>query len=365
MAGARNFFADDLLVHNCLIIDDPIKDRKDADSETYRETVWDWWTDSASARLAPGAPVVLILTRWHHDDLAARLQDRDKAAGWQVLNIPGQADHRPEKGETDPLGRRPGEFMISARGRTTAQWEARKKTAGSATWASLYQGRPTPDGGAVFDEAWFTAAMYDHPLWIDGPDGTRIIPGAHTDRDVELFQSWDFTFKDNTTSDFVVGQVWLRRGVDMWLLDQVRDRMSFTQSHFAMRALSAKWPQAVRKLVEDKANGPAILNSLRATLPGMVPVEPEGSKYARASAISPFVEAGNVHLPDPALAPWVGDFIQECKDFPAGANDDQVDGLSQAVHRALLVPILTGETFTSDDFLSDDDDDMYAGISPY
>ena len=81
-------------------------------------------------------------TRWHHDDLAGRLIERDKDAGWAALNIPAQADHRPEKGETDPLGREPGEFMQSARGRTTKQWEQRKKTAGTRTWASLYQGHP-------------------------------------------------------------------------------------------------------------------------------------------------------------------------------------------------------------------------------
>lgn len=122
-----------------LIIDDPIKDRKEADSELQRDTVWDWWTDAASARLAPGAPVVIILTRWHQDDLAGRLLERDPDSGWQIINIPAQADHRPEHGETDPLGREPGEYMVSARGRTFQQWEQRRKQAGPKTWASLYQ----------------------------------------------------------------------------------------------------------------------------------------------------------------------------------------------------------------------------------
>ena len=212
VAGTSNFFGDGLLVHNCLIIDDPIKDRKQADSPTYRETVWDWWTDAASARLAPGAPVILILTRWHHDDLAGRLLDRDADAGWELLNIPAQAVDGPD---TDPLGREVGEFMVSARGRTHAQWEQRKRTAGSRTWASLYQGQPTPDEGNLFPaDGW---ARYDHPMWVER-DGHRWVPEA--DRgDAELVQSWDFTFKDSDSSDYVVGQVWARRGATVHLLD--------------------------------------------------------------------------------------------------------------------------------------------------
>lgn len=162
--------------------------------------MWDWWTDAASARLAPGAPVVLILTRWHHDDLAGRLLAQDE--GWQLLNIPAQADHNPDKGETDPLDRQPGEFMVSARGRSTAQWEKRKRTAGSRTWASLYEGRPTPDTGNLFPaDGW---ARYDRPLWVVRGDGARIIPEAGRDPDIELVQSWDFAFKDTKSSDFVV-----------------------------------------------------------------------------------------------------------------------------------------------------------------
>jgi predicted phage terminase large subunit-like protein len=347
-------------VADVLIIDDPIKDRKEADSLPYRDAVWDWWTDSASTRLAPGAPVILILTRWHHDDLAGRLLAAEDGDTWDVINIPAQADHDPGKGETDLLGREPGQFMASARGRTTAQWEQRKRTAGPRTWASLYQGRPTPDAGNVLPADWWV--FYDQPLWLESTDGVCRIPNANG-ADVELCQSWDFTFKDTKGSDFVVGQVWLRRGVDAFLLDQVRDRMTFTDSLMAIKAMSARWPQATAKLVEDKANGPAILNALRSQLGGLIPVEPEGSKYARAVAITPLVHAGNVHLPDPKIAPWVAGLVQEARDFPAAAHDDQVDALSQALHRLLLVPLLDGTLIESDDLLEEFDD--YAGISPY
>lgn len=341
------------------IIDDPIKDREQADSQVYRDRCWDWWTDVYSTRLAPGAPVVLILTRWHHDDLAGRLLAAEDGHLWRVLNIPAQADHHPDQGEVDPLGRDPGEFMLSARGRSTKQWEAIKVRSGARTWASLYQGRPSPDEGGLLDPSWWTT--YDVPLWLERADGVRYVVDATTNPDVELIQSWDMTFKDTKGSDYVVGQVWLRRGVHAFLLEQVRGRWSFSETCRQVVALSARWPQALAKLVEDKANGPAVMNALRATVPGLIPVEPEGSKYARAAAVSPLVQGGNVHVPDPGLAPWVGDLVEEAKAFPHGANDDQVDALSQALHRLLLVPLLSDDYVDSDDFLTDEDD--YA-ISP-
>jgi len=345
-----------------ILIDDPIKDRKEADSQTYRDGVWDWWTDAASARLAPGAPVVLVLTRWHHDDLAGRLLAAEDGDTWEVLNIPAQAEHDPSKGETDPLDREPGEFMVSARGRTRAQWEQRKRTAGHRTWASLYQGSPTPETGGVLPADWWD--FYAQPIWLEDDRGVCRIPNVDG-ADTEVAQSWDFTFSGSDHSDFVVGQVWLRRGAHVYLLDQVRDRMTFTESVMAMKALSARWPQATAKLVENKANGPAILNALRSQLVGLIPVEPEGSKYARASAISPLVQAGNVHLPDPLIAPWVAGLVQEARDFPAGAHDDQCDALTQAIHRLLLVPMLDGSLIESDDLLTDEYYDAYQGISRY
>lgn len=330
-----------------MIIDDPIKDREQADSETYRERAWDWWTDVGATRLAPGAPVILILTRWHHDDLAGRLLTAEDGHLWRVVNIPAQADHRPERGETDPLGRAPGEFMLSARGRTTAQWEAIKTRSGPRTWASLYQGRPSPDSGDLFPAEW---SRYSEPLWIERPDGTRIIPGTGW----ELIQSWDLAFKDTKASDYVVGQVWLRQGADVYLLDQIRGRLSFTKTLDAIRALTARWPQATAKFVEDKANGPAVINALARQIPGLIPVEPEGSKYARASAISPFAHSRNVHLPDPALLPNVEELLEEARAFPNGTHDDTIDALSQAINQLLLHPLMEGDDLVTGDDLIDD-----------
>ena len=296
-------------------------------------------------------------TRWHHDDLAGYLLGQPDKDRWRVINIPAQAEHRPDAGESDILGREPGEYMDSARidertglARSSQQWEQTKIQVGPETWAALYQGSPTATTGNILPrDKW---RQYDTPLWIEDADGRRFIPGLQAE-DAEMIQSWDFTFKDTAASDYVVGQVWLRRGIDAYLLDQVRARMDFTASCQAMLTLSARWPQAIAKLVEDKANGPAILNALRSQVGGLIPVEPEGSKVARARAISPLQQAGNLWLPSPMLAPWVGDFIEEAAQFPHGKNDDQVDGASQAVHRLLLVPILAGQTLYPEDVLGD------------
>jgi predicted phage terminase large subunit-like protein len=311
-----------------LIIDDPVKGPKEAESATYRDAAWDWWESVGSTRLAPGAPVVLVMTRWHEDDLAGRLL-REEPDTWTLLNIPAQADHRPDDGETDALGREPGEFMASARGRTAQQWQTIRRQRGSRVWNALYQGRPSPGEGLIFRREWWR--RYDQPQWIVNDDGTHHALGFD-----QLCMSWDMAFKDTDGADFVVGQVWGTRGENAFLLDQVRGRMSFVDTCMKLRALSAKWPGVSAKLVEDKANGTAVISALQHTVGGLIAVEPQGSKVARASAVSPFVEAGNVWLPDPEIAPWVDDLIEEAAAFPLSSHDDQVDTLSQALTRLLL-----------------------------
>lgn len=339
-----------------LIIDDPIKDREQADSEVYRKRAWEWWTDVGSTRLAPGAPVVVVATRWHDEDLTGQLLDAEDGRLWTELNIPAQADHRPEKGEMDPLGREPGEFMLSARGRTRRQWEAIKVRSGSRTWAALYQGKPSPDEGDILKREWWR--YYEQPLWVERADGTRIVTGFD-----DVLISWDLAFKDTKASDYVVGQVWGRRGADAYLLDQVRGRMDFPATCRAVKALAAKWQQALLKIVEDKANGPAVIAQLGRTVAGIVPEDPQGSKTARASAVAPLAEAGNVYLPDVSIAPWVDDLVEECAGFPNGKNDDQVDALSQALNRLIVQPLIAGDQIITDEDLDEELADY--SISPY
>jgi len=322
-----------------LVIDDPVKDRKTADSETYREDAWKWWTDTAASRLAAGAPVILIMTRWHEDDLAGRLiaqDERGEGEGWTVINIPAQADHDPEKGETDPLGRQPGEFLRSARRRTRAQWEQIKRRSIS-TWTALYQGQPSPPEGTLFKRGGW--ARYDAPIAIARADGSMWVPLQPGD---QLAQSWDMAFKKTSTSDYVAGGVWLKRGGQLYLLDLVNRRMSFTETVDAVRAMSARWPQAITKLIEDKANGTAVMDSLRNEVVGLTPVEPEGGKVARANAAAPLVVAHNVVLPAAEILPVVEELIEQAAGFPNAKHDDMVDQLTQAA-LALVINPLVGE----------------------
>ena len=166
----------------------------------------------------------------------------------------------------------------------------------------------------------------------------------------QIIQSWDMAFSDTDGSDFVVGQVWGKFGAHKYLIAQVRRRMEFTETVAAVQELTAwveeRYPRhrGHAKLVEDKANGPAVLSTLRARVPGLLAVDPRGDKGARARAVAPDVEAGNVHLPGMANAEetgydrlqtpdWVRGLVDECAAFPNAAHDDQVDALSQALMR--------------------------------
>lgn len=317
---------------DALIIDDPFADAEQAGSAYYRERVWDWWQSVGAPRLAPGAPAVCICTRWHEDDLAGRLVAAEDGHRWRVINIPALADHDPAKGQSDPLGREPGQWLESARGRTAAEWEQIRIQAGSRVFAALYQGRPSPDQGNVWLRQWWR--RYHEPLWSQHPG----IPGAYLVRECdEMVMSWDLTFKDTKSSDYVAGQVWCRRGADVFLLDQVCRRLSFTDTLVAFAAMVARWPQATAKYVEDKANGPAVISALKSKIPGLVPVTPKDSKYARATAVSPFVEAGNALLPSAEIALFDTEaFVTQAAAFPNDAHDDMVDAASQALAEMLL-----------------------------
>jgi predicted phage terminase large subunit-like protein len=156
-----------------------------------------------------------------------------------------------------------------------------------------------------------------------------------------IVQSWDFAFGDSGSSSYVVGQVWVRNLANKYLVRQVRGRFDFVETVRQLRLLSAwveeRFPKHAShpKLVENKANGPAVISALRREVGGLIAVEPRGSKEARAHAVAPELEGRNVHLPAPGgVRPrWVEELIEECAAFPNGANDDQVDAMTQALIR--------------------------------
>ena len=150
-------------------------------------------------------------------------------------------------------------------------------------------------------------------------------------------QSWDLSFKHTEGSDFVVGLVAARDGAQVYLIDRYKARASFSETCQAIRMMSARYPTTHAVIVEDAANGAAVVDALQREIAGLILVPPEGGKTSRAAAVQPIVEAGQVFLPSPrwpdgavrADRTWVDDFVAACAVFPRGSHDDDVDALTQ------------------------------------
>lgn len=290
-----------------LIIDDPIKNNAEAQSETIRNKIWDEWETTLSTRLHKGASVIVVMTRWHEDDIVGRLLERSPYE-WERIRMPAIAED-----EDDLLGREIGEPLSAELGFDEHWAELKKQEVGSKTWNSLYQQRPSASEGNIFKREWWQ--FYERaPRKFD-----------------RMIISWDLTFKGNDSNDYVVGQVWIKKGADKYLIEQIRGQMDFPETLQAVKNLARKYPQAKEILIEDKANGPAVISSIKREVSGIIPITPRGSKVARAQAITPQIESGNVFLPRNRT--FVDDFIEECASFPTGAHDDIVDSLSQALDR--------------------------------
>lgn len=322
-----------------LVIDDPVKNRKEANSATYRESVWEWYTSTFYTRLAPGGGILLTLTRWHEDDLAGRLLEAMKtdpnADQWTIINLPALSEEPiPPYDERKEVG-----VPLWATRWDAKEMQKKRAVVGERDWASLYQQRPSPDEGDILKRQWWRywkprgSAL--GPILVTLEDGTVKaveavdLPIAFDD----MVQSWDCTFKDTSTSDFVSGEVWGRKGANKYMLDYELERWDIIKTIAGIEAWDTKWPRAVAKLIEDKANGPAVIQLLKNKIAGLIPVDPKGGKISRAYAASPEVEAGNIYLPHPALYPWVNRFITNCASFPNAAHDDDVDTFTQAIIR--------------------------------
>lgn len=318
-----------------IVVDDP-HDPEGAESDVQRQAVINWWDQTMSTRgVSRGAKRVIIMQRLHEEDLSGHV-----LRGGDYVHICLPMRYEPKRMVQTPLGWNdprtvPGELLAPEQFSEDRVRTLETKL-GSYGAAGQLQQRPTPDSGGAIKRTWWRYFDAEHP-----PE----------DLDREQ-QSWDLSFKDLATSDPVVGQRWGRRGAVLYLLDSVRGRMNFPETLSAIRNASFRWKSAVRKLIEAKANGQAVIDTLRHELPGIIPVEvPAQSKEARVAGVSPVIEAGNVLLPgkrvpdssvqgwhwEPAF-PWVADFIEECAAFPLGANDDQVDAMSQAI--ADMMPAL-------------------------
>ncbi len=311
-----------------ILIDDPIKDLEQAQSAIYRERFQRFWQGVAVPRLGPGAKVVLVSTRWHEQDAAGWLLehegDRARGGRWKVLNIPAQC----EDAAADPLGRREGEFMQSARGER--DWEAIRKSVGSYVWAALYQGRPAPAEGGLFKRLWWrywtpAPSTYGERLDLAG----RIRPLSECWR----FITGDLAASTRTSADWTVAAAWaLTIDGDLVLLDYNRAKIGEADHYDLFRPLAQRW-RVDTAFVEATQHSMTL--TAEATRSGLhvTPLRAESDKFSRALPYSARASAGRVWLP--AGSPKLDAWVSEHAGFPAAAHDDLVDVGAYAVRVAI------------------------------
>lgn len=305
-----------------IIIDDPIRNRQDADSKSYRDKLWDEFNDSIKTRTQAGTKIIVIQTRWHEDDLIGRILKHEKNVTY--INIPCEAE------ENDPLGREVGEALAPEIGKGN-EWLQEFKANyadGMRSWYALYQGHPSIQEGNMFKRDMFK--FYE------------VLPSL----DYTVL-SVDATFKEADTSDYVAIQLWGKKGQDAYLIKRYKKQMGIIDTIKAIEnMLSQRNVDYI--FIEDKANGSAIIEVLKRRYANVIPVNPDGGKVARANAILPFIEAGHVYLP---MYEDLEEFMDECAEFPNGAHDDEVDSMTQALNRMFRYIKHITEQEIDDDYL--------------
>lgn len=314
-----------------LIIDDPIKDAEEANSPTIQNKVWEEWTKTFSTRLQDNSSVIVIMTRWRTDDLAGRLLQK-MSRPWEEIKLPAIATGLGPD-EVDEIGRHNGEALCPEL-HSLKDLMTQKQEMGSQGFEALYQQSPTIEDGNIIKREWIKYYVPDRETMVKlgfTEKEVAILP-RHLDESV---QAWDATFKSKENDDFVAGQTWSRYGANVYLRPNwCHKRLSFTQTLDAIRSMSRLYPEAIAKLVEDKANGPAIIDTLRREITGIMPVSPGAdSKEARAASVSPVFEAGQIFVPHPRWKPEIEDMIEEWVGFPNMPHDDNVDSMVYAVRK--------------------------------
>lgn len=311
------------------LVDDPLN-TVDARSKTTRDHTNRWFVEALSTRLddPDNAPRIVIQQRLHSDDLIGYLL---AAGGWEALILPAEYDARRrtttciwEDPRTEPSQ------LLAPQLHSRDFLDRQRVELGSAAYSCQYLQSPTDDEGGMFQREWW--GFYKTTARLRRPFGATDKPAVELPKRFDhRVISIDCAFKGGPDNDYVVMLVLGVHRADRYVLDVVRRQLDFTSTCKQVRALAASYPFA-KILIEDAANGPAVISALAREVAGLIPVRPDGGKEARAAAISPQVESGNVFLPEGA--PWVADFIDELAAFPRGKHDDQVDAFSQALGHA-------------------------------
>jgi predicted phage terminase large subunit-like protein len=285
-----------------LLIDDPLKDREEANSAAVRKHLHDWYADVAFTRLQPGGAVIIINTRWHEEDLSGYLLSEHPDEEWDLVSLPAIA-------EEDEEHRREGEALWPARFPLEAIKRI-KAVLGSASFASLYQQHPSAVEGTIFKRAWWR-------YYSQMPTFRRIV------------QSWDTAFKTGKANDYSACTTWGEATTGFYLLHAWRGRVEFPELCTKAKGFGGEWkPNAV--LVEDKASGQSLVQTLaRETRLPVLPIKVSSDKVARANAVTPLCEAGRVFLP--VEAGWLEEYVDELSSFPVAKHDDYTDTTSMAL----------------------------------
>jgi predicted phage terminase large subunit-like protein len=292
-----------------LNIDDPIKDRIEAESETVRKNIWDWYTSTAYTRLMPGGAIVLTMTRWHEDDLAGKLLEAAKGGAdqWEVIDLPALANS-----SVDPLGRQIDAPLWPERYDADALAKIRAAI-GTRDWSALYQQSPSPETGSYFLKDWL-----------------RPVPTLPPRESLRVFGASDYA----VTSDGGDYTVHIVLGVDsddrLYVLDLWRGQASSDQWVEAFCDLVVRWKPMgwAEETGQIRAGiGPWLdrRSRERRAFVAREAFPTRGDKSVRAQSIRGRAALNGLYLP--AGAPWRADFEAELLSFPAGRHDDQVDAL--------------------------------------
>jgi len=287
---------------NGIIIDDPVKNREEANSETYRNKTFDWYKDDLFTRLEPGGWIILIMTRWHEDDLAGRLIHGDQAHKWHIINLPAEAE------ENDVLGRQIGEALCRERFDEEALQNIREEL--KESYLALYQQRPSAVEGEIFKRYWWR--FYSIAPYFE-----------------KIVHSWDTAFKKGALNDYSVCTIWGVAKNGFYLIHRWKEKVEFPELKRIVVMLARQFPPD-QILIEDKASGQSLMQELdrETTLP-IKAIKVDIDKVARANAATPMIEAGKIYLLEGA--PWLQDFLNNLSSFPNAPHDDDVDSVTQFI----------------------------------
>ena len=304
-----------------MIIDDPIKNRKEANSKRYRDTLWEEWESTLSTRLAEDAIVILVLTRWHEDDLAGRFLERF-GDDWELLNFPALSEDK----EKDLL-HRPEDTALWEDQYSTEYLKKRRKELSAKAWNSLYMGSPNIEEGNQFKSTYFRYFRENddrNAFILERPEGKKVVLKERC----VCFQTVDSSFKVKTRNDYTVISTWyLTPNNDLLLYDVYRDKISVPDLWATLSNVMDRFNPS-KVFVEDRASGTGLIQTAKREGRPVIPIPAESDKITRSFNISTFYENRAVY--HKAETSWAADYEDELNTFPEGTNDDQVDTASIA-----------------------------------